>query len=142
MKTFEITGFTDFKKDGDHIILTGPETMQVSDTYHTLDEVYDHRIRLFIQLCKTQKFLNDLANAMEKPRSRRIWRSKKHHPTDQPMYPGWFVLGIDDDLPGSQITYHLPLSMWDECDFAVEFIKAPKWDGHTPADVIERLKKL
>lgn len=40
------------------------------------------------------------------------------------------------------ISYHLPLSKWDECAFANEFEKAPEWDGHTSNDVLERLKQL
>lgn len=43
---------------------------------------------------------------------------------------------------GTQITYHLPIDRWEECSFAETLDKAPKWDGHTSADVITRLKNL
>jgi hypothetical protein len=43
---------------------------------------------------------------------------------------------------GKQISYHLPLSRWDETYFAETLDKAPEWDGHTSADVLERLKTL
>jgi hypothetical protein len=43
---------------------------------------------------------------------------------------------------GSQITYHLPTSKWDECDFAITLDKAPEWDGHTSNDVLERIREL
>lgn len=56
-------------------------------------------------------------------------------------FDGWFVLGYGY-IEGEQITYHLPLSKWDECNFAKTLDKAPKFDGHTSEDVLERIKKL
>lgn len=143
MKKFEVTGYNSVRQNEDEHYFTfeGPETMQVSDGYHTMDEVYDHRIALFMQVCKMQAYFNEIASAQGIDRARRIWKSKNHHPTDKPMFEGWFIMGIDTE-PGRQITYHLPLKLWDECDFAIQFIKAPKWDGHTSADVLERLKRL
>ena len=147
MKTFTITGFENIEKGFDPMnhrdIFTfhGPESMQVSDGYHTMDEVYDHRIGLFVAMLRVQDVLNTIAREMEKGIAHPIWKSKAHHPEDKPMFDGWFVLGMNIE-PGRQVTYHLPLSMWDEVDFAVEFMHAPKWDGHTSADVLERLKKI
>ena len=67
----------------------------------------------------------------------RIIRSKVHYsPTD-----GWFIMGIGKEK-GNQISYHLPLSRWDETDFAETLDQAPEWDGHTSQDVLERLKTL
>ena len=43
---------------------------------------------------------------------------------------------------GKQITYHIPLDRWDECEFAETLDKAPEFDGHTSQDVLERLKDL
>lgn len=106
----------------------GGEEMTVSDGYHTFDELYDHRITLYIALCKVLK-----ANGLN------VWRATLH--SDLTKFDGWFVLGIGD-LPGTQITYHIPLDRWEETNFAWSVGKAPEFDGHTPADVIERLKKL
>lgn len=100
----------------------------LSDGYHTFDELYDHRITLFIALCKQLEMNCEY-----------VWRSTLH--SDGSAFDGWFIMGIHTD-PGKQITYHLPLSRWSETDFAVTQEKAPEWDGHTPADVIERLKTL
>lgn len=50
-------------------------------------------------------------------------------------------MGINKDK-GEQITYHLPIKYWEECSFAPILEKAPEWDGHTPADVLNRLKSL
>lgn len=99
----------------------------VSDGYHTIGELYDHRITLYIALCRALKNGN-------------VWRSQKHF--DGSNYDGWFVLGIFFKK-GKQITYHIPNERWNETDFAETFEKAPaEWDGHTSADVLERLKQL
>lgn len=107
------------------------------DGYHTFDELYDHRIELFICLCK---FLDWSAqfNPPTKPQ-RYTWRSKLHH--DETSYKGWFILGVRKET-GKQISYHLPISRWDDTAFAETLDLAPEWDGHTSDDVIERLKKL
>lgn len=58
------------------------------------------------------------------------------------MFKGdWFIAGINKEK-GNQITYHLRKSIyWDKLKVE-ELDNAPEWDGHTPADVIERLLKL
>jgi len=96
---------------------------QISDGYHTFDELYDHRCHLFIALMCSNPNLS--------------WRSKKHE--DGTMYPSWFIAGMN--LPGGQISYHLPLWMWDLLDNGdIDTMEcSPKWDGHTPADVVKRL---
>lgn len=102
----------------------------VCDGYHTFDELYDHRIMLFIALCKT------IDNPKLKKQS---WRSKLHH--DGTGYEGWFIMGLGK-VKGKQISYHLPLSRWEETGFAETLERAPEWDGHTSDDVLERLKTL
>lgn len=112
------------------------ETGLLSDGYHTFDELYDHRITLFIALCKTLDNWDYDGTSMRLPKP---WRSKTHH--DGSSWDGWFIMGIGKEK-GEQISYHLPLSRWDETDFAETLDKAPEWDGHTPADVLERIKAL
>jgi hypothetical protein len=107
---------------------------QVSDGYHTFDELYDHRLNLWIALCRIHaKVIREQWNP--------VFRAKIH--SDGTNYEGWFMLGMFRE-PGHQITYHLPLSRWDECDFAVtlDHDHAPEFDGHTSKDVLERLKRL
>lgn len=115
---------------------------KISDGYHTFDELYDHRITLFIALCRTirewqveegtREFKDDNGSI-------ETWRSKFH--SDGTNFDGWFTLGIGKTR-GTQITYHLPLSRWEETDFAETLEKAPPWDGHTSSDVLGRLKTL
>ena len=109
-------------------ILVGPEEMDASDGYHTFTELYEHRIALFIA------FLKGVVWAMPKPE---VWRSKLH--SDGSKFEGWFILGIGKKQ-GKQITYHLPLSAWKRTFFAQTLKKAPPFDGHTSADVLDRIE--
>lgn len=113
------------KEQAINILIKDSDTNQISDGYHTFGEMYEHRIALFIALCYE--------------RAVRAWKSKRH--SDGSTIEGWFILGLNS-LPGEQITYHLPESKWGEVNFCEELETAPEWDGHTSADVIERLKYL
>ncbi len=106
------------------------DTNKISDGYHTFGELYDHRIRLYIELCRL-KNRNDIWN--------NVWRSKKNAGGEE--WEGWFLLGINRKH-GNQITYHLPNKYWEETNFAETLDKAESFDGHTSADVLERLKKV
>lgn len=110
-----------------HVVFKG-DGVDVSDGYHSIDELYDHRITLWIVLCRFLRM-----------KGAPIYRAKQH--ADGSEFEGWFVLGLDE-IPGRQITYHLPIARWDECNFAVTYERAPEWDKHTPADVLARLKDL
>ena len=130
------------------------ETGKVSDGYHTFDELYDHRITLFIALCRIVATMpiavlsavydyKKLTAYVNRPLDQRNpfhpWRSKLHH--DGTSWDGWFIMGMGKEN-GKQISYHIPLSRWDETAFAETLDRAPEWDGHTPDDVIQRLKKI
>lgn len=129
------------------------EISSVSDGYHTFEELYDHRITLFIALCKMkQQFRYPMVKVEAYSRKDPIpmppepelivWRSKKHSDGEICFGDGkWFVMGIGKDQ-GTQITYHLPIERWEETEFAETLELAPEWDGHTGPEVIERLKQL
>lgn len=110
--------------------LPSDERGKLSDGFHSFDELYKHRVALFVKLCEMMARSGYPHN---------IWRSKLH--SDGTMYDGWFVMGISKH-PGKQITYHLPEKVWDDCKFAKVLDRAPEWDGHTSSDVLERIKNL
>lgn len=110
-----------------NIQVSGANTNKISDGYHTFEELYEHRIVLFIALCRS--LVNEHV----------IWKSRKH--SDGSSWDGWFVLGIGTHK-GTQITYHLPDRFWDDCSFAATNEIAPWFDGHTSADVLKRIKSL
>lgn len=90
----------------------------ISDGYHTFDELYEHRCLLFINLCLAHRLVA-------------YWR---------PHYEGWPLLGLV--LPGiGQITYHVPEKLLPLFQHKVT-LGGPEWDGHTSAQVVERLKAM
>jgi hypothetical protein len=107
-----------------------PVGNDISDGFHTFAELYEHRTELFLALCRFHASSWEL---------RSPWRSRQH--ADGAMYEGWFIMGIGQ-APGEQIPYHLPLDRWEETNVAETLDRAPEWDGHTPADVLQRLKRL
>ena len=124
-----------------HFLVTVKDLSQISDGYHTIQELYDHRIILWLVLCK--KLSELIATPMHDDtadiKQFFVWRSKNH--SDGGAIDGWFLLGVGSK-PGSQITYHLPMKYWDGANFAETLDRAPEFDGHTPTDSIERLSKL
>jgi hypothetical protein len=103
--------------------LQGATSGEISDGYHTFNELYDHRIALFMALMKTNPQIS--------------WRANNHD--DGTMFEGWYIAGMH--LPTGEITYHLPGDTWTLLDGVgiATSNKAPKWDGHTAADVVNRL---
>lgn len=93
---------------------------EVSDGYHTFNELYMHRHALFLALAKRCPALT--------------WKSRRHQ--DGKGLPGWFIGGIN--LPAGVVTYHLPEQFFNTFP-GIELDFAPKWDGHTSKDVIARL---
>lgn len=122
---------TTIASDGMIVTVSG-DSLTVSDGFHTVEELYDHRIALWIAVCR-------LIRNEPRYEYRRVWRTDLH--SDGSSFTGWFVLGITLE-DNRQITYHLPLSRWNECEFAETLWQAPEFDGHTSADVIERIGRL
>jgi len=105
----------------------------LSDGYHTFDELYEHRIALWIAVCRVE-----MAH-LEDGYGGNVWRSMLH--SDGCAWDGWFLLGMNY-APGAQITYHLPMDKWPLTEFARTLERAPAFDGHSGQDVIDRIKKL
>lgn len=140
-KQYTITRATEFQRSesllGSIGVVTahGDDDMQVNDGYHTMDELYDHRISLYISLCKYVIYHEVKLHGIND----RVWRSKVH--SDGSVMEGWFILGIGKKK-GEQITYHLPLARWDDIEIAQTLEKAPEFDGHSSNDVLARLIEL
>lgn len=92
----------------------------ISDGYHTFDELYTHRTALFAALCNSQP--------------EKAYKAKKHE--DGTMYDDMFLASFE--TPGGVTSYHCKMEFWDwfqveEREFADHF------DGYTPDDVVVRL---
>lgn len=117
----------------------GLDTNLISDGFHTFQELYEHRVMLFIALCRViEDDSYQFGQASRYAHPKRAWKSKVH--SDGTVWPGWFIAGIGTE-PGQQISYHLPDSKWDLLDVE-ELDQAPNFDGHTSDDVLKRLAEL
>lgn len=95
----------------------------MSDGYHTFDELYEHRVLLWLTVCQR-------------------WAEHVSFVADH--FDGWDLVRLDID--GIQIGYHIPNKYRDFLRQNFQPISAEEsdatFDGHTGADVLERLKKL
>lgn len=95
---------------------------QISDGYHTFDELYYHRMILFSVILNNPK--NNYLS----------WKSWKHN--DGTMFDDYFIVGITTEE--GDYTYHYHKDNWDL--FKVKEIEfAPEWDGHKPEDITRLL---
>lgn len=107
-------------------------TENTSDGYHTFKELYEFRkvynAALFNQWAKFDIPYYD------------VHKSWKHHDGEFCFGGGWFI--VVAILPSGQISNHYAAEDWDLFKIPIaEKAKYP-FDGHTPQDVIERLKNL
>lgn len=90
----------------------------ISDGYHTFDELYEHRVALYLRLCKEAGY-------------------RVSFKLD---YEQWFCVYLS--LPEGQISYHVPNKLLPMVK-AMGANEIPKnfeyWDGHKSEDVIKRL---
>jgi hypothetical protein len=99
------------------IPLSDEQTRKVSDGYHTFEELYDHRVLLFLKLVFHAPYPS-------------AWK---------PHYPGWPVLFLE--TPVGQISYHFPEKFLSLVEANIQRDDNYKWDGHTPGDVLKLLEK-
>jgi hypothetical protein len=101
---------------------------EISDGYHTFDELYEHRYSLMLALMRCLPYCS--------------WFSRCHD--DGSSFDGWFICGIDLPRANGTITYHLPERLWVPVvsTGAKKLDKAPPWDGHTSSDVLSRLTQF
>lgn len=101
-------------------------TKKISDKRHTFGELYIQRLYLFSIICCQNK---DIA-----------WKSKRHFDEENdPMFDGDFIVGLyTEEGPAS---YHFKMEFWDLFDVE-EIPNAPKYDGYTPQEALERFRSI
>lgn len=112
------------KADGRLVVLPETGIGDLSDGYHTFNELYHHRAILFSVICNEHPDIS--------------WKSKLHH--DGTMFDGMFIVGIN--TPEGQATYHYDINPYWDMFRVRELEKAPEWDGHTSEQAIERIAGL
>ena len=105
-------------------------TGDISDGYHTFDELYEFR-----------KVYNAiLFNEWAKQNKYQVHKSLRHNDGELCFGGGWFI--VVAILPKGQITNHYEIKDWDMFKCRSEEIAGCKFDGHTSKDVIDRLIDL
>jgi hypothetical protein len=100
-----------------------------SDGYHTFKELYEFRKAYNAALFNMWAAYNYFP----------VVKSYKHSDGELCFGGGWFI--VTATLPTGQISNHYENKDWDL--FRCEVVEtAPVWDGHTSADVINRLVNL
>lgn len=106
-------------------MLEPTDTGEISDGYHTFNELYDYR------MLYNAAFFNLLPPKL-------VHKSKKHHDGKPCFEGGWFI--VMANLPTGQISNHYELKYWDLFHIS-EVEIADEWDGHTPQEAADRLRK-
>jgi len=122
-RKFTIIGVTEFEINGSNMMVWGDT---VKDEYHSIHELYEHRMALNIALFHAWK------------KEYFVYKSKLHH--DGTMFEGGYFI-VMAITPYGQISYHYLLKHWDKFDIS-EVERTPEWDGHSSTQVMERLMKL
>ena len=97
---------------------------ELTDGYHTMGELYNHRHTLlagFVNLLHENN-----TNAMTE-----VFKSLHH--SDGTMFEEMFI--VMGYLDGKQFSYHVENRCWDMFKIP-EQDKADEWDGHTSEDVL------
>jgi hypothetical protein len=112
---------------------------QVSDGYHTFDELYHYRAlynaAFFNQLYDIhRRYASNIDDADLGTVPIKSWR---HSDGEYCFGGGWFIVMVN--LPTGQISNHYEAKYWDM--FQISEAKLGfEWDGHTPQEAAERLE--
>lgn len=105
-----------------------PTSKQISDGYHTFEELYDFR-KMYNALLFNEWARNELHN---------VHKSYKHFDGEDCFGGGWFI--VVAELPTGQISNHYKAEDWDLFDVPAVEQALVEYDGHTAQDVLQRMK--
>lgn len=135
-KKFAVTGVTEYELANGLMSVWGSH---VSDGYHTMHELYQHRMALNIALFHAWHELSRVSEDTGNWFHITVGKSKLHH--DGTMFEGGYFV-VFALTPKGQITYHYQLKHWDEFKIP-EYERVPvPYDGHSSLDVLDRLAQL
>lgn len=130
------------------IVSGGINPNEINDGYHTFRELYEFRkvynAALFnewvaFQHMKHTVEFDGIVREMWYPKYD-VHKSWKHYDGELCFGGGWFI--VVAVLPTGQISNHYKADDWDLFKIPEEEKAKYKFDGHTPQDVITRLKQL
>ena len=110
--------------------LTPEEKAQITDGYHTFQELYESR-----------KVLNAaMFNQLASDDRKKVQKSMRHSDGELCFGGGWFI--VIAMIPSGQISFHYPIADWD-LFHEVEAYHVPtiQYDEHTTEMVLLRLRQ-
>lgn len=112
------------------------ELGELTDGYHTFDELYEFR-KLYNAV-----LFNEWGNPGFDVLGVKydVHKSKRHNDGNLCFGGGWFI--VVAVLPTGQISNHYKLEDWDLFQIPETIIAKHEFDGHTPEDVMIRLKAI
>lgn len=133
---FDVNIYCDYTNKVDEHIQIFPDG-NVSDSYHTFNELYYYR------LCYNAALVNSLVKLINdnptKFKDIKVCKSKKHFGGEPCYGGGWFIVMIS--TPWGQISNHYELEYWNMFQCPVTKVSW-KWDGHGMKEAMERLNRL
>ena len=107
MKTFKI-----IDHDSERTYSHSGENLDVTDGYHTMSELYEHRMALNAFLFKMMYKLDLQVREDEANEAPYIMKSKLHN--DGTMFEGYFIVFVNTNV--GQISYHYDLKYYKKDD--------------------------
>lgn len=116
---------------------SGFSVKEVTDGYHTFQELYDFRLMYNAALFNEWASLVSISDSSIKYD---VHKSLRHNDGELCFGGGWFI--VSAKLPTGLISNHYKMEHWDLFNVP-EVDKAKyKFDGHTGKDVLERIKHI
>lgn len=109
------------------------DLVEIGDGYHTLHELYQHRMALNAALFHVIYNTSDNHDFG-------VYKSKNHHPTSDPMFDGYFIVFCIDHFDDKWISYHYALKHWDE--FNIPEAESPPEYPNNHISIFDFAKKL
>lgn len=113
-----------------HVVSSSRAVRVEADKHHTMAELYDYRM---VYNAFTARHFSEYGKAV---------KSWKHYDGEVPFgepFGTWFIVGVL--TPEGWVTNHYKGEFWDLFDIE-EHPRGPKWDGHTPAEGLARLRNM
>lgn len=117
---------------------------ELSDGYHTFNELYEFRkvynAALFNEWAENLETSSDFGQALFNVPKYNVHKSWRHSDGELCFGGGWFI--VSAMLPTGLISNHYKAEDWDLFKIPEVEKALYEFDGHTSEDVLNRLKKL
>lgn len=123
--------FTIRDEDGRATIVSEDRSVHIeADEHHTMKELYEYRLLYNAHAAE---------GWAQQGKAVKSWRHHDGEPPFEKPLGTWFIVVVDL-YPHGQVSNHYKGEHWDL--FHVPEVEiAPVWDGHTPAEAAQRLRK-